>query len=80
MLTPGQAFGYAVGADTQWCPHLRAGIALGQMFGDCAANGGLAEVEQNSAMACWPTPARPGRAANAGVWALRTIWGPAATR
>ncbi len=44
------AFGYAVGADKQFCPHVRAGLALGQMFGDYTAESGLAEVEQNSMM------------------------------
>ncbi len=44
------AHGYAVGADKQFCPHVRTGIALGQMFGDFTADRGLASVEQDSVM------------------------------
>ncbi len=42
--------GYAVGVDKQFCPSLRAGLALGQMFGDFTADEGLAEVDQDSVM------------------------------
>ncbi len=44
------AQGYAVGADKQWCPHIRGGIAFGQMFGDFTADRGVAEVEQEGVM------------------------------
>ncbi len=44
------AHGCAVGADKQFCPHIRAGLSFGQMFGDYTADRGLAEVEQDSMM------------------------------
>ncbi len=44
------AHGYAVGVDRQFCPRVRTGIALGQMFGDYTADRGFAGVEQDSIM------------------------------